>query len=348
MITLRIRTKISVLVALLLVAAAVDASAACLTPAGDITNNNTTNVIDVQCLTLVSLWYLNGSTGVQPICLQTSVSDADINCDGNINVSDVQLVILLALKQPLPVALDADADKCVDVCEADIDGDGDPDSSDCAPYVASVFHGAIEACNGYDDDCDGSIDELHAGLHATCDDQNVCTGTESCVGLPPGLGLMISEIMKDPTGITDANGEWFELFNPTSQPIDINGWTIQDAGTDTHVINNGGPLIVPAGGYLILGSNADPLLNGNVPVAYQYSFFFLANADDEIILKDLGGAIIDQVFYDNGPTFPDPVGASMALKSPAADNNLGASWSTSFLNGKRRDAETRRRRVFMK
>ncbi len=53
--------------------------------------------------------------------------------------------------------------------------------------------------------------------------------------------------------------------------IDLNGWTIRDAGTDSHRIANGGPLWLPAGGYLVLGRNADPGSNGGVQVAYQYA-----------------------------------------------------------------------------
>ena len=40
--------------------------------------------------------------------------------------------------------------------------------------------------------------------------------------------------------------------------------------------------------------------------------------------------------YDGGPTFPDPVGASIVLADPLVDNNVGANWCTSvtpFANG---------------
>lgn len=53
----------------------------------------------------------------------------------------------------------------------DGDGDGAPPrvcgGSDCDDNNADVFDGAIEACNGYDDDCDGAVDE---GL-----DSSVCS-----------------------------------------------------------------------------------------------------------------------------------------------------------------------------
>jgi predicted extracellular nuclease len=141
--------------------------------------------------------------------------------------------------------------------------------------------------------------------------------------------LVVNEIMQNPSAVSDTDGEWFEVYNDSGGPVDIDGWTIADLGTNTHVINNGGPLVVPAGGYLVLGRNADPGLNGGVAVDYQYADFFLANGDDEVILFDGDGSEIDRVEYDGGPAFPDPNGASMALSDPALDNNIGANWCDS-------------------
>jgi CSLREA domain-containing protein len=141
--------------------------------------------------------------------------------------------------------------------------------------------------------------------------------------------IVINEIMKDPAVVDDINGEWIELFNPTGSAVDINGWTIRDDDTDSHVIINGGPLEVPARGYLVLARESNPLLNGGISAAYEYANFFLANVADEVVLLDVVGLEVDRVDYDDGVTFPDPVGASMALKAPRLENSEGASWCTS-------------------
>jgi predicted extracellular nuclease len=141
--------------------------------------------------------------------------------------------------------------------------------------------------------------------------------------------VVINEIMQNPSAVSDTNGEWFELINTTGDPIDINGWTIQDTDSDSHVIDNGGPLIIPAAEFLVLARNADSSTNGGVPVDYEYgSDFFLANGADELILTDIAGTEINRVEWDGGPNFPDPNGASMALSDPALDNNIGANWCT--------------------
>ncbi len=148
--------------------------------------------------------------------------------------------------------------------------------------------------------------------------------------------IVINEILQNPAAVSDADGEWFELYNPGASAVDINGWTIADNDFDSHVIANGGPLLVPAGGYLVLGSNADSGANGGVTVAYEYGGVFLANGSDELVLTDTFATEIDRVEWDNGATFPDPNGASMSLAEPSLDNNVGANWceaSTPFGDG---------------
>jgi len=141
--------------------------------------------------------------------------------------------------------------------------------------------------------------------------------------------IVINEIMRDPAAVDDIAGEWIELFNPTGSAVDINRWTIRDDDGDFHTINHGGPLEVPARGHLILARESNPVLNGGVSAAYEYSSFILANTVDEVVLLDVAGLEVDRVDYDDGVTFPKPVGASLALSQPRLDNNDGSSWCTS-------------------
>ncbi len=139
--------------------------------------------------------------------------------------------------------------------------------------------------------------------------------------------IVITEIMLNPDAVSDANGEWFELYNPTGTDVDINTWVIFDDSFDLHQINNGGPLLVPAGDFLVLGSNADVGTNGGVTIDYEYSSFTLNNTVDEIYLYTPTFSLIDEVQYN--ATFPNPTGASMVLTNLTLDNNVGANWGTS-------------------
>ncbi len=140
--------------------------------------------------------------------------------------------------------------------------------------------------------------------------------------------LVINEIIQNPSAVLDENGEWFEIFNPDDVAVDIDGWTIKDDDSDSHIISNGVPLMVPAGGYLVLGRNENSGANGGVAVDYEYSGITLANGGDELVLVDLSATEIDRVNWDGGPSFPDPNGASMSLLDPALDNNVGSNWCT--------------------
>ncbi len=151
----------------------------------------------------------------------------------------------------------------------------------------------------------------------------------------PGLGqsgdVVITEIMQDPAAVSDTTGEWIELYNASGRVIDLNGWTVRDAGVDHHRIQAGGPLLIVPGEYLVLGREADSAVNGGVVVDYDYSGFLLGNDADEIILLDGANNEVDRVAYDGGDAFPNPTGASMTLLDVTLDNSLGASWGASWL-----------------
>ena len=145
--------------------------------------------------------------------------------------------------------------------------------------------------------------------------------------------IVITEIMRNPAFVRDTAGEWFEVFNPDSVPVDINGWTIRDDDRDSHTISNGGPLVVPPGGTLVLGRNGDPAQNGGYRADYVYSGINLANGADEIVLIDLAGQTVDRVAFTGAAPWPSPTGQSMQLQNPSLDNNDGSNWSAASTRG---------------
>jgi len=141
--------------------------------------------------------------------------------------------------------------------------------------------------------------------------------------------LIINEIMQNPDSVSDANGEWFEIYNPNLFTVNLIGWTIKDLDNDEHTIDSS--LMVPADGFVVLGRNKDFSTNGGVVVNDEYSGITLGNTSDELIIYSPDSTFSDTVIWDDGETFPDPTGASMALIDATFDNNMGLNWIESIV-----------------
>ena len=232
---------------------------------------------------------------------------------------------------------DEDEDGIMDCDDPDCWGIEDCPQPECGDEVCTLL--AAEDCANCPGDCGECPPEcgdgkLQLANDEECDDGNLeagdgCNDTCKVEPVPAAPGdLVITEIQKDPEAVLDAQGEWFEIFNSTDADIDINAWTMSDTGTDEHRIYAQGGVVIPAGGYFVLGENADVETNGGVTVGYDYAAFNLANQEDEVILKS-GETVVDMVAYDDGEAFPDAKGLAMSLtlsKTTAADNDLGGNW----------------------
>jgi hypothetical protein len=172
-----------------------------------------------------------------------------------------------------------------------------------------------------------------------CYEETTTTTTPSTwtvADLGPG-DLVITEILKDSTAVSDDFGEWFEVYNASGHEVDLEGMTIRDDGSDSHVVS--GSLVVAAGAYVVFGVDSDTAVNGGVDVDYAWgNDLTLGNGDDEIYLE-YGGVVFDAVLYDGGTDWVDPSGASLTLDPASRDADLnddGANWcegSSSFGDG---------------
>lgn len=103
--------------------------------------------------------------------------------------------------------------------------------------------------------------------------------------------------MADPVSVTDANGEWIEIFNTTNNSIDLNGFYLSDGGADTMQIISTNPTIIPPSGFFIFAKNADINQNGGVSVNYSMGGFTVNNSNSSIILTDSLFNVIDEISY---------------------------------------------------
>jgi DNA/RNA endonuclease G (NUC1)/uncharacterized protein YjdB len=175
--------------------------------------------------------------------------------------------------------------------------------------------------------------------------RNRATSPNSCA--PPApvtpTGLVITEFLSDPDGV-DAFGEWFELYNAGDSDVNLFGWQLRSgssSGVEAHTI--GAPVIVPAGGFVVLGNNADPTTNGGAPVAYSYGGDIILNnsSTDWLAVKRPDGTLEDSVSYsarnDAGmivsPQFMPAAATSRVLIDLNVDNTIAASanWQNSTI-----------------
>ncbi|MBM4355278.1 MAG: lamin tail domain-containing protein, partial [Deltaproteobacteria bacterium] len=182
-------------------------------------------------------------------------------------------------------------------------------------------------CCNYPSDCD----QPPPGHVATCK-PDPKAGYSKCVYIvdpelcnPPFETLVINEFMANPKSADDATGEWIELFNPSLEPVYLNGWTFKDADADEFTVVSASPVIVPPGGYILLARSDNQDNNGKLKPDHVYYNFTLSNGSDEIILLDPSGTEVDRVEY-GPPALPSVEGASFELVSPYMDNSKPIHW----------------------
>ena len=148
---------------------------------------------------------------------------------------------------------------------------------------------------------------------------------------PIGYGdLLITEIMYDPSAMSDTEGEWFEIYNNSLTDIDINGMVIRRA-SDLHVIDE--EIILSPGEYLVLARSVNAT---SAPKHVYGSDITLTNSGAELIIANYGtdgtdGSEIASVNY-GAAGFPNTTGASLNLDPSqfnVIDAKSGSSWCRS-------------------
>jgi hypothetical protein len=170
-------------------------------------------------------------------------------------------------------------------------------------------------------------EEMADALHAASDHLPVFADFQFPSGDESDYHIVISEVMPNPSAVSDSYGEWFEIINMDSITIDLNGWTVMDGESDSHVISSS--IEIQPGQYMVLGRNGNESVNGGYVSDYTYSSFALANSDDEIILLDQDEKVVDDISY--GETFPYSSGVSMYLIDHTSDNTIDSNWVASSM-----------------
>ena len=147
----------------------------------------------------------------------------------------------------------------------------------------------------------------------------------------PAVGeVVINEIMMDPAGVADTSGEWFELYNKTARPLDLQGLVVRTASQFVRVAGSGTRVVVQPGDFFVLCRNGDPAVNGQVVADYTYgSGITLPNGCGSLSIAEFGTNGMDGTVIDAMQWTSSVGGKSWSLKSQfrnATDNDVAANW----------------------
>jgi len=125
--------------------------------------------------------------------------------------------------------------------------------------------------------------------------------------------LVITEIYSNAPS-ADANKEWFEVYNTTGQPIDINGLIFKYNTSPPYTFTSG--TIMP-GTYAVFGQSDVLADNGGVDVDFTYpSSIVMGNSNNGALVLERGdGTVIASLDYSSMPF-------STAMKFPEEGESL--------------------------
>lgn len=144
--------------------------------------------------------------------------------------------------------------------------------------------------------------------------------------------ILITEIMYDPSALSDTDGEWFEIYNNSDQTISLQNLILGRDDANRHIITD--PVELSPAEYFVFERTE---LATEAASSYIYgSDISLTNTGAVLAIYNEGtetdpGALIFSVNY-GGENFPNGSGASISLNPDminAADAVLGTSWCTS-------------------
>ncbi|MEZ4323536.1 MAG: lamin tail domain-containing protein [Myxococcota bacterium] len=112
--------------------------------------------------------------------------------------------------------------------------------------------------------------------------------------LGPGA-LVVSELLANPDACPDDTGEWVEVRNTTSDPVDLTGLRLVDASGNEGSVSGG---IVPPGGLAVLVRGTEPC--GPTATGLYGAQVSLNNGGDSLALM-AGSVVLDSVAYPSAP-----------------------------------------------
>ncbi len=214
-------------------------------------------------------------------------------------------------------------------------GDGDhgtPGTANGACLCAGTSCDAQAPCNPANGQCECTPTSCTAP--DTCDDAtkqcvevdpNQCTdsttGEPRPIVPPADNDLVVSEYMADPNVVSDANGEWVEVY--VRNAVDLNGVELS-IGTSKVELAPGAACVRPgADKYVVLARVADSGTNGGISnVLATFSTGLTNGGGQTLTLSRTDQATSVTTTYDTVTTLSSTAGASKKLSEDKLDSTL--------------------------
>jgi hypothetical protein len=149
------------------------------------------------------------------------------------------------------------------------------------------------------------------------------------------MGLQLTAIETTPAiDFTESDEQWIELYNRSTESVDLGGWRLNDAIEYTFPADT----LLGPGEFLVVAEDA-AVLAAKYPLARIVGSYSgeLSRSDEEIELLDPAGNPADEVHYFDGKPWSEAAdggGSSLELRDPDADNTKPESWAASDESGK--------------
>ena len=134
--------------------------------------------------------------------------------------------------------------------------------------------------------------------------------------------------MWNPAVKSDAEGEWFEVFNRGGTTVDIRGMTLACVTGEAHVVTAPEPIYIPAQAYRVLCRDRDALLDQGVDPVYEYGDdLTFSDSADEIRITSAMGSLLEHVVWDTSSGWPTVNGYSVQWTGTPA-NDAPGEWTS--------------------
>ncbi|WP_323378741.1 lamin tail domain-containing protein [Pyxidicoccus xibeiensis] len=122
------------------------------------------------------------------------------------------------------------------------------------------------------------------------------TGKVRVPKVPDPGSLVLTELMADPSAVSDATGEWVEVL--ALRDVDLNGVTLSSGSGGSAVLTSTLCLSLKAGGRAVIARSDDVALNGGLPSVLGTFSFNLANgAGSHLLRLTVDGRLLDAVTW---------------------------------------------------